>query len=204
VVAPHAEIVALAAWAGGLAALSEILGGLPTGFAAPILIVMHLDPRHRSLLADLLSRRTGLTVREAREGEPLQAGVVYVAPPDHHLRVTTDHAVRLTDTPPVHYARPSADELFHSVADAYGTAGVGVICTGCGTDGAEGLTAIRRRGGATIAQDEASSAHFGMPGEAIRQHATEYVLPLTDIAGKLQELVGPRGDGAAHAKHREP
>lgn len=192
---PRAEVIALAASAGGLAALAEILGALPAGFRVPILIVMHLDPRHRSLLAGLLARRAQFDVREAQEGERLEPGVAYVGPPDRHLRVTQERTIRLADTPPVHYSRPAADELFQSVAEAYGSAGVGVICSGSGRDGSTGLMAIRQRGGATIAQDEATSEYFGMPGEAIRQHAAEHVLPLAAIAGKLVELSGSQAAG---------
>jgi two-component system chemotaxis response regulator CheB len=189
-VQPRPQIVALAASAGGLAALTQILTTLPGDFAAPLLVVMHLDPRSRSRLADLLDRRTALRVQEACDGARLEPGVVYVCPPDRHLCVDGNHQVHLTVTAPVHYSRPSADELFRSVAEVYGPSAVGVICTGNGRDGAAGLTALHDRGGTTIAQDRATSQYFGMPGSAIREGAATLVLPLQEISGKLLELVG--------------
>jgi two-component system, chemotaxis family, protein-glutamate methylesterase/glutaminase len=183
-------VVAVAASAGGLAALTAIFNALPADFAAPILAMIHLDPHARSCLAQVLGRRTALRVLEARDGVRLQPGVIYVAPPDRHLCVDEQHCVRLTDSAPVHHARPSADELFRSVAEAYGAAAVGVICTGTGMDGTAGLTAMHERGGTTIAQDRATSQYFGMPGTAIREGAASLVLPLQEIPGKLVELVG--------------
>src|SRR6185295_15629331 len=105
------DVVALAASAGGLQALSGVLSALPAGFPAAVVVVQHLDPRHRSLLADILSRRTPLQVREAREGEPLEAGTVRIAPPNRHLLVNPDSTVSLSQSELVHFVRPSADLL---------------------------------------------------------------------------------------------
>jgi two-component system chemotaxis response regulator CheB len=184
------EVVALAASAGGLAALMQVLTPLPACFPAPVLLVLHLDPNHSSIVAALLDRRTALRVVEAREGDLLEPGVAYVGPPARHLTVGEDRRLRLTDTARVHFVRPAADELFLSVARAYGPAAIGVVCTGTGGDGSKGLAAIRSAGGFTIAQDEATSNHFGMPGAAINAGAVSLVLPLGGIAPKLLELVG--------------
>jgi two-component system chemotaxis response regulator CheB len=183
-------VVAVAASAGGLAALTAILTALPADFAAPILVMMHLDPRARSCLASLLARHTALRVLEACDGVRIEPGVVYVAPPGRHLCVDQDHRIRLTDSAPVHHSRPSADELFRSVAEVYGASAIGVICTGTGSDGTDGLTEMHDRGSTTIAQDSATSQYFGMPGTAIRQGAASLVLPLQEIPRKLLELVG--------------
>jgi two-component system chemotaxis response regulator CheB len=183
------RVVGLAASAGGLAALSRILGELPETFPCPILLVMHLDPHHRSLLAEVLAGRTQLRVVLAEAGAALEAGTVFVAVPGHHLEVGADRRISLTSTPRVHFARPAADVLFHSLARVFGAAAVGVVCTGGGRDGADGLRAILDRGGTTVAQDEATSEAFGMPGEAIRTGAAELVLPLEAIAPFLNRLV---------------
>jgi two-component system, chemotaxis family, protein-glutamate methylesterase/glutaminase len=183
------EIVAIAASAGGLTALSEVLSALPADFAATVLIVQHLDPRHRSLLADILSRRTGLTVKQAAEGEVLQLSTVYIAPPDRHLLVTRGGTVSLTQSELVHFVRPSADLLFESVAASYKDRAIAVVLTGTGSDGSMGVTAIKNTGGTVIAQDEKSSEFFGMPGAAIHTGSVDFVLPLNEIAEALITLV---------------
>jgi two-component system chemotaxis response regulator CheB len=181
--------VGLAASAGGLAAMTVILAALPRGFPYPILLLLHLEARAPSVLADILARRTHLQVRQAAEDDPLQAGTVYVAPPDWHLTVSPSLRVHLTQAPPLHFVRPSADVLFASIAEVYGAAGVGIICTGTGKDGADGLRALRDCGGLTLVQDQASSRHFGMPGEAIRKDAAQEVLPLDQIGPRLLALL---------------
>jgi two-component system chemotaxis response regulator CheB len=189
---PHAieppHVVALAASAGGLAALSKILSALPAGFAAPVLVVQHVDPNHRSWMAEILTRRTGLRVVEARDGERLAAGTVFIAPPGHHLLVGADGVLALADTARVQHVRPSADVLFASLAESWGGGAIAVVLSGTGRDGADGVCAIKRRGGTVIVQDEASAEFFGMPGAAIRTGTADRVLPLTSIAGALMEL----------------
>src|SRR5262249_7278105 len=182
------EVVALAASAGGVPALARIIAALPADFAAPVLVVLHLVPDHPSILARVLGRGARLPVREAVDGAALEAGIVYVALPDRHLTVDAGRRVRLTHTGPVHHCRPAADELFGSVARIYGPAAVGVICTGMGQDGGDGLKQIQEQGGITIAQDRGSSAFFGMPGSAIRRGAVARVLPLDQIPGALVAL----------------
>jgi two-component system chemotaxis response regulator CheB len=121
------EIVAIAASAGGLNAISEVLTGLPANFPAAIVIVQHLDPRHRSLMAEILSRRTPLAVKQAEEGEALQAGTVYIAPPNSHLLVNSDGTLSLTQSELVHFVRPSADLLFDSVAASYKAGAIAIL-----------------------------------------------------------------------------
>src|SRR5262245_22480516 len=109
---PGFEIVALAASAGGLNALTHVLSALPADFHAALVVVQHLDPRHRSLMADILDRRSDIEVKEAVEGEPIEPGHAYIAPPDRHLLVNPDHTLSLSQTQLVHFVRPSADLLF--------------------------------------------------------------------------------------------
>jgi len=183
-----AHVVALAASAGGLAALSHVLSALPPNFPAPVLIVQHLDPHHRSWLAEILGRRAALAVCQAADGMLPAAGTVYVAPPNRHLLVRGDGALDLSDSTRVQYVRPSADLLFASLAEAWGGGAIAVVLTGTGKDGAEGVRAVKSRGGTVIVQDEASAEFFGMPGAAIRTGVADRVLPLDDIAPALVEL----------------
>ena len=187
--APGFGIVALASSAGGLNALSEILSALPRNFPIPIGIVQHLDPRHRSLMAKILSGRTALAVKEAEDGESLQPGTVYVAPPDKHILIDQDGTISLTHSELVHFVRPSADLLFESVAASYKDRAIAVILTGSGSDGTMGVQAIKKMGGTVIAQDEATSEFFGMPGTAIQSGSVDFILPLREIASALVTLV---------------
>lgn len=182
------DIVALAASAGGLNALSQVLSQLPADFPAPILIVQHLDPRHRSLMAEILSRRTPLQVKQAEEGDSLTAGIVYIAPPNRHLLVNPDRTLSLSQSELVHFLRPSADLMFDSVAASHKNRAIAVVLTGTGKDGAMGVQAIRKMGGTVIAQDEATSEFFSMPSAAIQMGA-DFVLPLSEIAVALVSLV---------------
>lgn len=181
--------MALAASAGGLTAVSQVLGQLPDNFPAAIAIVQHLDPTHRSFMADILSRKTALSVKQAEAGEQVQAGTVYIAPPNYHLLVNPDKTLALTQTERVHFLRPSADLLFESVAVAYQDHAIAVVLTGTGTDGAVGVQAIHQNGGKVIAQDQATSDFFGMPGSAVETGAVDFVLPLSEIAAALMRLV---------------
>ncbi|HEY2337671.1 MAG TPA: chemotaxis protein CheB [Burkholderiales bacterium] len=189
------EIVALAASAGGLKALTDVLAALPAGFPAALVVVQHLDPRHRSLMADILSRRTPLQVRQAAEGDRLSPGAVFVAPPDRHLLVNPDGSLSLTRTELVHFSRPSADLLFESVAASYRERAIGVILSGSGSDGAMGVQAIKKTGGTLIVQDPASAEFAGMPEAARKTGLADFVLPLDEISGALRTLVG-EGRGA--------
>jgi two-component system, chemotaxis family, protein-glutamate methylesterase/glutaminase len=183
------DIVALASSAGGLAALSTVLGALPPEFPAAAVVVQHLDPRHRSLMAEILSRRTALKVKQAEEGDTLRPGTVYIAPPNRHLLVNPDSTLSLSQSQLVHFLRPSADLLFESVAASYQDRAIAVVLTGTGTDGTMGVQAIKKMGGTVIAQDEATAEFFGMPGAAIQTRNVDFVLPLGEIASALVLLV---------------
>lgn len=183
------DVVALASSAGGIAALSEILGSLPGEFPAAIVVVQHLDPRHRSLMADILRRRTALNVVQAAEGDHIRAGTVYIAPPDRHLLVNANGTLSLSHSELVHFVRPSADLLFESVAASYRKRAIAVVLTGTGSDGSMGIGAIKKMGGTVVAQDQASAEFSGMPGAAIRSGNADFVLPLDEIAPALVTLV---------------
>lgn len=187
------EIVALAASAGGLSALTRVLSALPGDFPAALLIVQHVDPRHRSLMAEILARRTRLEVTEAQDGERLQPGHAYVAPPDYHLLVDPDGTLALTQTKLVHFVRPSADLLFESVAATYGERSIAVVLSGSGEDGALGVAAVKKMGGTVIVQAPASAEFRGMPDAAAKN--ADFLLPLDEIAPALQKLCPPRTGG---------
>jgi two-component system chemotaxis response regulator CheB len=175
-------VVAIASSAGGLAALTRVLGGFDAGFPGAILVVQHLDRHHRSLIADILNRRTNLPVKQAEDGDTIVGGRALVAPPDNHLLANLDSTVSLTRSELVHFVRPSADLLFESVAAAYRERAVAVVLTGSGIDGAMGVQAIKKMGGTVIVQDEDTAEFFSMPAAAIATGDVDEVLPLDEIS----------------------
>jgi len=183
------DVVAIIASAGGLQALSQVIGALPAAFPAAVLVLQHVDPRHRSLLADILRRRTALVTKPAQEGELLEAGVAYIAQPDRHLLLTPDGTISLTRSELVHFVRPSGDLLLESAAACFKDRAIACVLTGTGVDGSSGVVAIRKMGGTVIAQDEESSAFFGMPAAAIQTGSVDFVLPLHEIGPALVRLV---------------
>lgn len=185
--AGRASLVVIGASLGGPRALATLLKGLPPDFAAPVLIVQHIADGFTAGLASWLASECRLDVREARDGEPLRAGRVLLAPGGRHL-VVGEGAAQLSDAAPVDTFKPSVTPLFLSAAHTYGARCCGVILTGMGRDGADGLRAIRAAGGPTVAQDEATSAVFGMPKAAIELGAVERVLPIDEIPRALLEL----------------
>jgi two-component system chemotaxis response regulator CheB len=190
---PKAEhqLVAVAASLGGPKALARLIGALPKDFAAPTVLCQHITPGFADDLARYLAVETRHDVVEAGPGMALKGGRFYVAPSEHHLLVEPDGTLRLDPGPEVGGFRPSCDVLLRSAATAFGARAIGVVLTGMGRDGARGLKEIRTRGGHTIAQDQATSVVFGMPGESIALGAAEKVLPLDQIAGQLVKWVMP-------------
>jgi two-component system chemotaxis response regulator CheB len=183
------DIVALAASAGGITALSRVLGELPVDFPVPVMVVQHLDPRHKTVIAAVLGRRTELRVKLAESEEHMQPGIVYVAPPNRHLLVDAAGVLTLSNSELVHFVRPSADLLFESVAGAYGSRAVACVLTGTGRDGAMGITAVKSRGGTVIVQDPASAEFTGMPDAAVATGQIDFVLPLDEIATVIRGLI---------------
>jgi two-component system chemotaxis response regulator CheB len=184
-------VIAMAASVGGLKALSVILGGLPGDFPAAIAIVMHLAPDHKSLLAEILNRRTHLVVKEAHTGDILCPACAFIAPPNHHLLVAKDGRLELSSAAAqkIHFARPSAEPLFASVARVYKNHAIAVVLTGGDGDGSFGVQIIKERGGQVIAQDRPTSQDFSMPETSIKTGDVDFILPLNAIAPKLIELV---------------
>ncbi|WP_433663119.1 chemotaxis protein CheB [Nocardia sp. CA-128927] len=185
---PYA-VVAIASSAGGITALFKVLGALPATLPVPVLVVQHLDPRHKTVLAELLSRRTELRVKLATAGETAEAGTVYIAPPNHHLLVEPNGVLALSGSELVHFVRPSADLLFESVAGAYGPRAVACVLTGSGSDGATGVSAVKSRGGTVVVQDPEEAEFKGMPSAAVATGDADLVVPLDEIAGVLRGLV---------------
>ncbi|HWD56277.1 MAG TPA: chemotaxis protein CheB [Acidimicrobiales bacterium] len=183
------DVVLLAASAGGLTALSRVLGDLGDNFPVPVVIVQHLDPRHRSLMADILRNRTPLQVVEATQGAKLEPGTAYVAPPDEHLLVASDGTLNLSHSELVHFVRPSADLLFESGAGAYPGRAIGVVLTGTGSDANMGVRAISQTGGTVLAQNPATAEFSGMPQAAIDTGTVDFVLDLGEIGPALVSLV---------------
>ena len=196
-------VIAIGASTGGTEALKEILRAMP--YDAPgIVIVQHMPAGFTAAFAEHLADVCKMEVREAAHGDRVVRGRALLARGDRHLRVrrrNLELVVELDDSPPVCRHRPSVDVLFRSVAEAVGPRALGVILTGMGADGAEGLLAMKRAGAATIAQDESTSVVFGMPKEAIDRGAVDVVLPLPRIAaGILQRAAAPTGPQVSEAR----
>ncbi len=175
------KVVVIGASTGGPPALAVILKALPPDFPFPIAIVQHITPGFVTGLAQWLNRESPFSAKVATNEEFIKAGTVSLAPDNAHLEIGADKKVLLSNGPPVRGHRPSVDRLMESAARSYGRQTVGVLLTGMGSDGAEGLKRIREAGGKTIVQDEASSLVFGMPKEAILRGAAEIVSPLEKI-----------------------
>ena len=190
------ELVAIGSSWGGLNALQSVLSRLPKSFGAAVVVAQHRSARaDETLLRTLLGGHTPLEVRDADDKERLRPGVVLIAPPDYHMLVEPG-AVALSCEEPVAFSRPSIDVLFETAADAYEERVVGVVLTGSNADGAAGLAAIRRRGGAAIIQDPGGAERPEMPLAAVAAVPDAQVLGLEEIAGKLAAIVGTT-EGAA-------
>ncbi|MBV9634961.1 MAG: chemotaxis response regulator protein-glutamate methylesterase [Methylobacteriaceae bacterium] len=191
-------LVAIGASAGGPAALSVLLGGLPHDLPAAVVIVQHVDARFAPGLAEWLSQQSRLPVRLAKEGDRLQPGAVLVAGTSDHLVLKTGSTLGYTSEPREFAYRPSVDVFFNSVCSRWPGNVTGVLLTGMGADGARGLKSLRAKGHHTIAQDQATSAVYGMPKAAVALQAAVDVLPLKNIAQRLVRGIGSKATlGAA-------
>jgi two-component system chemotaxis response regulator CheB len=190
---PHGKysVLAIGASSGGPAAISMVLRSLPTTFSLPVLLVVHVSKSFGPAFAEWLEDVTGRIVRLAVPGEPLAAaaGQVIMAPRGRHLTVRGD-SLLLTNEPDRHSCRPSVDVLFESLAQECGPRVAACLLTGMGRDGGAGLLEVHRNGGLTIAQDEATSAVYGMPAEAARLGAAQLILPIDQIGPALAKLTG--------------
>lgn len=188
--APVAEVIAIAASTGGPAALAHLVGALPADFPAPLLAVQHNSLGFMPTLAGWLNGIGNLRVKVAARGDALERAVLYLAPDDQHLGLDEHRRLALASADPIGGFRPSATFLFRSVAQRYGPRALGVILTGMGSDGVDGLRRLRDAGGRVIAQDEASSVVFGMPGAAIAAGVVDEVVGLGDMARAICTAVG--------------
>ncbi|MGI4778838.1 MAG: chemotaxis protein CheB [Janthinobacterium lividum] len=181
--------ILIGASAGGVYAMLDLVAALPPAFPAPILFVQHIGT-HRSQLAELLSNRGPNPAVEARDGQQPEPGVIYVAPPDHHMLVERGR-IRLTRGPKEHHARPAIDPLFRSAALDLGPRAVGVILTGMLDDGSAGLRFIKQCGGIAVVQDPADAAEPSMPRAAIAVTQVDHIVPLAAMPELLFELAQP-------------
>lgn len=186
------QMIGIAASTGGPGALVAVLGPLPADFPAPILVVQHVTRGFVAGLAEWLDGETPLHVGLTSHGDTPRPGEVLLPPDDYHIQVNAQGVVELCKEPPYKGLRPSANYLFHSLARAYGPRAVGIVLTGMGDDGAEGLKALRLAGGLTLAQDEQSCVVYGMPREAVARNAVDRVLTLDQIALTLSRLARPQ------------
>jgi two-component system chemotaxis response regulator CheB len=202
-------IVVIGASYGGVEAMQKLFANLPSTIPAAILTVLHIGP-HPSQFPDLLNDCSGLPARHARHGEPIRAGNIYVAPPDHHLLVRRSHVV-LSRGPRVNWARPAVDPLFRSAAKTFGAGVVGIVLTGRLNDGTAGLYEVKRHGGITIVQDPSDALCPAMPASALKHVEVDHCIPLgsmprilfqvcKDIASRSKDLSGvARTGGPSHA-----
>ncbi len=198
------SLIAIGASTGGTEAIATVLAALPPD-APPIVITQHIPPAFSAAFAQRLNRICRMEVREARDQDVLRPGLALVAPGGFHLAVQRSGSQlvgRVKDGPLVHYQRPAVDVLFFSAAEAADERAVGVLLTGMGKDGAEGLLAMHKRGARTIAQDEATCVVFGMPREAIRNHAVDRVLPLSQIGAAILSAKSSMTAPSTAAPHR--
>ena len=188
--------VAIACSTGGPRALAEVIPGLPGDLLAAVLVVQHMPPGFTRSLANRIDGMSELRVTEAEHGEPVVVNRVYLAPGGLHMRVVSSGpaawTIALDEGPAVHGVRPSADRLFESVAEQFGPSGIGVVLTGMGKDGAEGLHAIRTAGGAGIVQDRATSTIYGMPQAALKRAGAERIVGLPSVAPTIVSMLAAR------------
>ena len=182
------DIIVIGASAGGVEALKTLVAGLPGGLRASLFIVIHISATFPSVLPEILSRSGPLPALHPAEGAMIEQGKIYVAPPDHHLLIEEGH-LHLGRGPKEHLVRPAANVLFRSAAHSYGPRVVGVVLTGLGQDGAEGLLTLKQHGGVAVIQDPGDALFPSMPESALAYTHIDFVLPLVNMAAFLVRLV---------------
>ena len=196
------ELAVMGASLGGFNALAAVLGGLPEGFPLPLVVTQHRSVDSEELLSILLGRVCALPVTEVEDKQLILPGAVYLAPANYHLLIE-DHHFALSVDAPVQFARPSIDVLFESAADAYRDKVAAILLSGSNEDGAQGISRIKACGGLTIVQDPATAESARMPAAAIAAAEVDYVLPLQEIAGFLNDLVNKNEDNLWRGRSRQ-
>jgi two-component system chemotaxis response regulator CheB len=185
--------VVMGASAGAIEALGAILPALPADLKVPVIVVVHLPPRQKSVLAPLFAPRCALPVRQVTDKADVTPGI-WFAPPDYHLLLETEGCFSLSVEEPVNYSRPSIDVFFESAAEAFGERVVAVVLTGANSDGAEGAKLVRERGGFVVAQDPATAIAAAMPTATVERAKPQLV---TDLGGIARFLCGLRAEAAS-------
>ncbi|MCU0518702.1 MAG: chemotaxis protein CheB [Oscillatoria sp. Prado101] len=199
---PGHDIIVIAASAGGVEALTKLASGLPKNLPAALFVVLHIPPQADSVLPRILSRTGTLPASHPIDGQTIERGRIYVAPPDRHLLLGRGH-IHLAKGPKENGHRPAADPLFRTAAQAYGRRVVGVVLSGNLQDGTAGLQAVKMRGGVAIAQNPAEALYSGMPRSACQNVAVDGVLPVSEIAAVLVRLASePVGEEKGLALYR--
>jgi len=188
ITAPY--LVVIGGSAGGLQPILTLLPGLAAPLNAAIIIVLHRQSHYESVLTELLSARSSLPVREAAEKEPLERGVIYVAPADYHLLIESDHTFSLDYSEKVNFSRPSIDVTFTSAAIAYGSSMTALLLSGANTDGTEGLIDVHEAGGTTAVQDPATADVDYMPRQAIQLAPVDIILQPPEMATFINRMAG--------------
>ena len=186
------EVIAIGSSTGGPQALFEVLKGLRGDVRQPIVLTQHMPPKFTTILAQHIQQSSGRQCAEGRDGEPLAPGKIYLAPGDFHMTIEargTSKVIRLNQNPPENFCRPAVDPMFRSIAAAYGNRVLAVILTGMGSDGCKGSEDIVNAGGTLIAQDEATSVVWGMPGAVATAGLCTAVLPLKKVPGYINDFV---------------
>jgi len=196
------SIIAIGISTGGPNALAQMLPKLPGDIGVPLVIVQHMPPLFTQSLANSLNSKCAIEVREAKQGDPLEPNVAYIAPGGKQMKIVAGadgkaRVIKITDDPPMNNCKPSVDYLFHSVADHYVGRATGVIMTGMGSDGTAGLRQMKNNGAVVIAQDEDSCVVFGMPKEPIESGLADVIAPLDHIATEIVKTVSSRDRSAS-------
>lgn len=196
------DIIVVGASAGGVEVLSQLVRGLPANLPAAIFVVLHISPNGPSVLPNILNRRSALNALHPKDGEPIEYGRIYVAPPDRHLLVKRGH-IQVAHGPKENRHRPAIDPLFRTAARAYGARVVGIVVSGALDDGTAGLMAIKNKGGVAIAQDPQEALYDSMPRSAIENVKVDCILPVSEMAPLLVRLANelveenePEDDGS--------
>jgi two-component system, chemotaxis family, protein-glutamate methylesterase/glutaminase len=183
------QVIVIGGSAGAMSVLVELLPGFPADFPVPIIVAVHLHPRQDNAHIERLASQCALRVKEADEKEPVQAGTIYLAPPNYHLLIENDRTFSLSIDERVNYARPAIDVLFETAAQVYGPQTIGVVLTGANNDGAGGLRLIKERGGLAIVQDPRTAESTYMPQAALEATPVDHLLSVPEIGKLLLKIV---------------